>query len=36
MRDRGLFQAICRMNRLHGKYNTFGYIMDDKDQFKKV
>lgn len=36
MRDHGLFQAICRVNRLDGDDKDFGYIVDYKDLFKKV
>jgi type I restriction enzyme, R subunit len=36
MQDHGLFQAICRTNRLHGDDKDFGYIVDYKDLFKKV
>jgi type I restriction enzyme, R subunit len=36
MQDHGLFQAICRVNRLDGKDKEFGYIVDYKDLFKKV
>jgi type I restriction enzyme R subunit len=36
MQDHGLFQAICRTNRLDGEYKDFGYIVDYKDLFKKV
>jgi len=36
MQDHGLFQAICRVNRLDGEDKTFGYIVDYKDLFKKV
>jgi type I restriction enzyme, R subunit len=36
MQDHGLFQAICRTNRLDGEDKTFGYIVDYKDLFKKV
>ncbi len=36
MQDHGLFQAICRTNRLDGEDKEFGYIVDDKDLFKKV
>src|SRR2546425_2313342 len=32
----GLFQAICRVNRLDGEDKDFGYIVDYKDLFKKV
>jgi len=33
MQDHGLFQAICRTNRLDGEDNDFGYIVDYKDLF---
>ncbi|MEP6636559.1 MAG: HsdR family type I site-specific deoxyribonuclease, partial [Acidobacteriota bacterium] len=33
MQDHGLFQAICRTNRLDGEDKTFGYIVDYKDLF---
>jgi type I restriction enzyme, R subunit len=36
MQDHGLFQAICRVNRLDGNDKEFGYIVDYKDLFKKV
>jgi len=36
MQDHGLFQAICRVNRLDGEDKEFGYIVDYKDLFKKV
>jgi len=36
MQDHGLFQAICRTNRLDGEDKTFGYVVDYKDLFKKV
>ena len=36
MQDHGLFQAICRANRLDGEDKDFGYIVDYKDLFKKV
>ena len=36
MQDHGLFQAVCRTNRLDGEDKTFGYIVDYKDLFKKV
>ena len=36
MQDHGLFQAICRTNRLDGEDKTFGYIVDYKDLFNKV
>jgi len=36
MQDHGLFQAICRTNRLDGEDKSFGYIVDYKDLFKKL
>lgn len=36
MQDHGLFQAICRVNRLDTEDKQFGYIVDYKDLFKKV
>jgi len=36
MQDHGVFQAICRTNRLDGDDKEFGYIVDYKDLFKKV
>ena len=36
MQDHGLFQAICRTNRLDGEDKQFGYIVDYMDLFKKV
>jgi len=33
MRDHGLFQAICRVNRLDGDDKEYGYIVDYKDLF---
>jgi type I restriction enzyme R subunit len=36
MRDHGLFQAICRVNRLDGNDKEYGYIVDYKDLFKKI
>lgn len=33
MKDHGLFQAICRVNRLDGDDKDFGYIIDYKDLF---
>jgi type I restriction enzyme R subunit len=36
MQDHGLFQAICRTNRLDGEDKPFGYIIDYKDLFKKL
>jgi type I restriction enzyme R subunit len=36
MRDHGLFQAICRVNRLDGDDKEYGYIIDYKDLFKNL
>jgi type I restriction enzyme, R subunit len=36
MQDHGLFQAICRTNRLDSEDKDFGYIVDYKDLFKKL
>jgi type I restriction enzyme R subunit len=36
MQDHGLFQAICRTNRLDGDDKDFGYVVDYKDLFKRV
>lgn len=36
MQDHGLFQAICRTNRLDGEDKQFGYVVDYKDLFKRV
>ncbi|MDG4549678.1 MAG: HsdR family type I site-specific deoxyribonuclease [Candidatus Contendobacter sp.] len=36
MRDHGLFQAICRVNRLDGDDKLYGYIIDYKDLFKSL
>lgn len=36
MQDHGLFQAICRVNRLDGSDKDYGYIVDYKDLFPKV
>lgn len=33
MHDHGLFQAICRVNRLDGEEKDFGYILDYKQLF---
>lgn len=33
MQDHGLFQAICRVNRLDGDSKQFGYIVDYKQLF---
>ena len=34
MHDHGLFQAICRVNRLDGEDKEYGYIIDYKDLLK--
>ena len=36
MRDHGLFQAICRVNRLDGDDKEYGYIIDYKDLFNSL
>jgi type I restriction enzyme, R subunit len=36
MQDHGLFQAICRVNRLDGDDKDYGYIIDYKDLFKSL
>jgi len=36
MQDHGLFQAICRVNRLDGEDKDYGYIIDYRDLFKKL
>ena len=36
MQDHGLFQAICRVNRLDGDDKEYGYIVDYRDLFKKL
>lgn len=36
MRDHGLFQAICRVNRLDGDDKDYGYVVDYKDLFKNI
>jgi type I restriction enzyme R subunit len=36
MRDHGLFQAICRVNRLDGDDKDYGYIIDYKDLFRSL
>jgi type I restriction enzyme, R subunit len=36
MRDHGLFQAICRVNRLDGEDKEYGFIIDYKDLFKSL
>jgi type I restriction enzyme, R subunit len=36
MQDHGLFQAICRVNRLDGEDKEYGYIIDYRDLFKSL
>lgn len=36
MKDHGLFQAICRVNRLDGDDKDYGYIIDYKDLFDSL
>ncbi len=36
MHDHGLFQAICRVNRLHTEDKEVGYVIDYKDLFKSL
>ena len=36
MQDHGLFQAICRVNRLDGEDKDYGYIIDYKDLFQSL
>lgn len=36
MHDHGLFQAICRVNRLDGDDKEYGYIIDYKDLFQHL
>ena len=36
MRDHGLFQAICRVNRLDGDDKEYGTIIDYKDLFQSL
>jgi len=36
MKDHGLFQAICRINRLDGDDKEYGYIIDYKDLFRRL
>ncbi len=36
MQDHGLFQAVCRVNRLHGDDKDYGYIIDYRDLFKEL
>jgi type I restriction enzyme, R subunit len=36
MQDHGLFQAICRVNRLDDESKEYGYIIDYKDLFRSL
>ena len=36
MQDHGLFQAICRVNRLDGDDKDYGYIVDYRDLFNRL
>ena len=36
MQDHGLFQAICRVNRLDGEDKEYGYVIDYKDLFRSL
>ncbi|MCL1969437.1 MAG: HsdR family type I site-specific deoxyribonuclease [Bacteroidetes bacterium] len=36
MKDHGLFQAICRVNRLHDESKDFGYVVDYKQLFENL
>ena len=36
MQDHGLFQAICRVNRIDNDSKEYGYIIDYKDLFKSL
>ena len=36
MQDHGLFQAICRVNRVDDDSKEYGYIIDYKDLFKSL
>lgn len=36
MQDHGLFQAICRVNRVDNEGKEYGYIIDYKDLFKSL
>ena len=36
MRDHGLFQAICRVNRLDCEVKDYGYIVDYQDLFNSI
>lgn len=36
MKDHGLFQAICRVNRLDGDDKDYGYVIDYQDLFNSL
>lgn len=36
MQDHGLFQAICRVNRLDGEDKEYGYVIDYRDLFQSL
>lgn len=36
LKDHGLFQAVCRVNRLDGDDKDYGYIIDYMDLFKSL
>ncbi len=36
MQDHGLFQAICRVNRLDGEDKEYGHVIDYKDLFRSL
>lgn len=36
MRDHGLFQAVCRVNRLDGESKEYGYIVDYQELFPRL
>jgi len=36
MQDHGLFQAVCRVNRLDGEDKDYGYIVDYMDLFQSL
>jgi len=36
MQDHSLFQAICRVNRLHDESKDFGYVVDYKQLFENL
>ena len=36
MQDHGLFQAICRVNRLDGEDKEYGFVIDYKDLFRSL